>query len=123
GVDPLGRSILENAIYNPQTDRLVNGLRVRDPFVANSVPLAQLDPVALKIQALIPLPNTSGLINNYRPDYTNSRLTYIPSVKIDFAADAKSKLSGYWSRTRIELSGNNGLPFPIGGTPNVETTH
>ena len=29
GTDPLGRPILENTIYDPATDRLVNGLRAK----------------------------------------------------------------------------------------------
>jgi hypothetical protein len=30
--DPLGRPIMENTVYNPQTQRTVNGQVVRDPF-------------------------------------------------------------------------------------------
>ena len=73
GIDPIGRPILENTIYNPDTDRVVNGLRIRDPFTRNAIPSAQLDPVALKIQALIPAPSLPGLLNNYRAIFTNSR--------------------------------------------------
>src|SRR6185436_2678319 len=32
GTDGLGRPILENQIYDPRTDRVVNGDRYRDPF-------------------------------------------------------------------------------------------
>ena len=32
GTDPLGRPIMENAIYDPRTTRVVNGQVVRDPF-------------------------------------------------------------------------------------------
>jgi hypothetical protein len=123
GTDPLGRPILENTIYNPDTDRVVNGVRIRDPFANNAIPFAQLDPVALKIQALIPAPSFPGLINNYRPTFTNSRLTYIPSVKADYLLSANSRLSAYWSRTYVNLPNNSGLSFPLGGMPNTETTH
>ncbi len=75
GTDALGRPIMENTIYDPLTDRIVSGLDERDPFPNNTIPLAEQDPVALKIQSLIPLPNRSGLINNYVPTFANSRLT------------------------------------------------
>ena len=49
-VDPLGRPIMENAIYDPRTTRVVNGQVVRDPFPGNVIPQELFDPVALKIQ-------------------------------------------------------------------------
>ena len=42
--DPLGRPIFENTIYNPLTQRSVNGQVVRDPFPNNTIPLSQQDP-------------------------------------------------------------------------------
>ncbi len=112
--DPLGRPILENTIYDPLTQRVVNGQVVRDPFPNNTIPLAEQDPVALNIQKLIPLPtNPAALINNYLVSYANPRLTYIPSVKMDYQFSAKSKLSGYWARTSTNTPNNSALPFPI----------
>lgn len=75
-VDPLGRTILSGTIFNPATDRPVvcsasvtptptcvtQGLTdtifdVRDPFPNNMIPsTTALDPVALKVLALVPLP-------------------------------------------------------------------
>ena len=48
GVDPLGRNIMENAIYDPATSREVNGQVVRDPFVNNVIPASRFDPVSAK---------------------------------------------------------------------------
>ena len=111
--DPLGRPILENTIYDPNTQRVVNGQVVRDPFPNNTIPLSQQDPVALAIQKLIPLPTSSGFVNNYVASYPNPRLTYIPSTKIDYLISSKSKISGYWSRTSTATPNNTVLPFPI----------
>ena len=47
GTDPLGRPIMENAIYDPRTSRTVNGQVVRDPFPNNVIPRELFDPVAL----------------------------------------------------------------------------
>ena len=59
-LDPLGRPIMENAIYDPRTTRVVNGQVVRDPFPNNVIPRMLLDPVALKIQAAIPRATRPG---------------------------------------------------------------
>ena len=119
GTDPMGRPILENTVYDPATQRTYNGQIIRDPYPNNTVPLSAQDPVALAVQKLIPLPTSSGLINNYLPVYRNPRLTFIPSVKVDYQLSATSKLSGYWSRTSTNSPNNNGLPFPINGVPSA----
>ena len=123
GTDQLARAINENAIYDPSSDFISNTLRFRNPFVNNTIPLAQQDPVALKIQSLIPKADTADLISNYHPVYTNTRLTYVPSIKIDYSLSSKMKLSGFWSRNDTSTPNNNGLPDPIGGTPQTNTAH
>ncbi|HYP07871.1 MAG TPA: carboxypeptidase regulatory-like domain-containing protein, partial [Bryobacteraceae bacterium] len=65
GTDPLGRPIMENTIYDPATSRVVNGVVVRDPFPGNIIPQSRLDPVALKIQNLIPRADLPGLVQNW----------------------------------------------------------
>src|SRR5579871_2359503 len=112
--DPLGRPIIEGTVYDPATDRLVNGQRVRDPYPNNVVPSSAFDPVATKIQNFIPLPNLgSGLINNYRPVFVNPNRSLVPSVKVDQNLSAKAKISGYWSRLTNNSPSADGLPFPI----------
>jgi hypothetical protein len=113
GTDGLGRPILENTVYDPNTDRVVNGSRYRDAFSSNTIPLARMDPVAQKIQALIPQPTSSGLINNYLPTYANPKYTLIPSVKADYQISAKSKVSGFWSLNRQNNPNNGLMPPPI----------
>src|SRR5256885_593253 len=61
GTDSLGRPQIANTIYDPNTARTVNGQLVTDPFSGNRIDPARFDPVALKIQSAIPLPNLSGL--------------------------------------------------------------
>src|SRR5207302_807044 len=77
GTDPLGRQILENTVYDPATDRLApNGQRVRDPYPGNIIPAALMDPVALNVQKLIPLPdNNTKLIQNLTPTYPGQRIS------------------------------------------------
>ncbi len=121
GTDVLGRPIMENAIYDPRTTRTVTGTDgnqyiVRDPFPNNVIPTALLDPVALKIQAMIPSPDNGELTFNWDPRIPNRRFQQIPSVKIDHNFSPKSKLSGYWAVENTEqITGADGLPIPITG--------
>ena len=110
-VDPLGRPVFQNQIYDPRTTRLApDGSRIRDPFPNNVVPPGLLDPVALKVQALIPLPTNNDLLNNYSiPGYTNFRHTTIPSFKIDHNIGAKKHLSWYFSQTHTVSPSANGF--------------
>ena len=109
-IDPLGNPVRQNAIYDPRTTRLVNGAVVRDPFQNNTIPSELLDPVALKIQSMFPLPTNNDLINNYQiPGYKNSRLTTIPSFKIDHNFDQKNHLSWYFQKTHTDTANANGF--------------
>src|SRR5215475_10031250 len=120
GVDVLGRPIMENAIYDPLTAHTVTvdgkPYVVRDPFPNNVIPKERLDPVALKIQALIPNPDNNELTNNWDPKIPNQTFQQIPSVKIDHNFNSNSKLSGYWSvQDTTQITGPDGLPIPITG--------
>jgi hypothetical protein len=116
GTDFLGRTISENTIYDPASERVVNGKRVRDPYANNKIPSTAFDPVSAKLQAFIPQPFgpfAGNAINNYLAVYSNSLLTYIPGTKIDFSISPRAKISGYWSRTRTFNPNNDGFPTPI----------
>src|SRR6185437_11522183 len=75
GLDPLGRPIIQNSIYDPLSQGPVSASDsrlIRNPFPGNVIPITQLDPVALKIQALVPKPqgpNATQLINNYNSPF------------------------------------------------------
>ena len=108
GTDPLGRPIIANTIYDPLTRSVApNGQVVTNPFPGNKIPLTRFDPVALKIQNLIPLPlcvagppcNSGGVVANYQNSEPVSRDTEAPSLKIDQILGPKDKLSFFWSRT------------------------
>jgi hypothetical protein len=116
GTDGLGRPILENTIYDPKSAFVVNGVTYTNPYANDTIPLSEQDPVALKVQALIPLPTNSALVNNYVTVYSNPRVTTIPAVKIDHSLSSKMKLSGYWSRTQTDSPNNAGLSYPLSNT-------
>ena len=114
GTDGLGRPILENTIYNPLTEYESGGRTYRDPFAGNIIPQSSMDPVALKIQGLIPTAQGSGLVNNYEllADYRKKQ--QIPSIKVDHNLNDSQKLSFYYSTMRTDKDvGEDGLPDPI----------
>lgn len=115
-VDPLGRPIMENTIYDPMTSRPFNGVVVRDPFPGNIIPRDRLDPVALKIQELIPRADFPGLVQNWAQNAPNYKIQAIPALKVDHMVGANGKASFYWSKQRTDQwTGPDGLPFPITG--------
>jgi len=118
--DILNRPILENTIYDPQTTSVLpSGQRVRDPFVNNSIPVKQMDPVSLQVQSLIPSPTRNSLISNAIFPYVSDRVTDIPAVKADHSLSSKAKLSYFWQQTRTAsqysqtFGASDGLPTPI----------
>ena len=112
--DPLGRPIFGNQIYDPTTQRTVNGLVIRDPFPNNTIPLTRLDPTALKMQSLFPTATSGTAINNYIvPSYFNFSHTTIPSIKIDHNLTANTKLSAFYSANRNTGPAANGFTQPF----------
>ncbi len=122
GTDPLGRNIIQNSIYDPASQRPASASDsrlIRDAFVNNTIPIGQLDKVALKVQSLIPQPQgpfAANLVQNYVNPYTVQSKDYIPSIKIDHALSSRIKLSYNWGETYIATPGpptntsNDGFP-------------
>jgi hypothetical protein len=123
GTDPLGRPIYQGEIYDPQTQRVAPGGQVvRDQFLNQTIPVTRFDPVASKIQALFPQPlgpNANAVVNNFIPNIPTTRVTSIPSVKIDQVIGTKGKLSLFWDRTDTSAPLSftfgmvDGLPDPL----------
>ena len=109
GTDPLGNPIIANSIYDPATQQLApNGQLIRTAFPNNTIPLGRLDPVALRVQALIPQPQgpfATQLINNYVNPYTVHARDYIPSIKIDHSVNSKIRLSYNWGQVLMATPG------------------
>jgi hypothetical protein len=119
GTDPNGQPILQNEIYNPTTNQTVGGKVTRTPFANNMIPQMMFDPVAVKIQALFPQPTQAGLVNNYIPNIPTTRVTQIPSIKVDQVITSAGKLSFFWQETKttaplsFTFGQVDGLPDPL----------
>jgi Carboxypeptidase regulatory-like domain/TonB dependent receptor len=117
GTDAAGNDLFQNEIFDPNTTRPVGGSIVRDPYPNGVIPKRDMDPVALKIQSMIPLPTgtrATGFINNYEaPPYDNYRHTTIPSIKLDHNLSSSIKISGYYSQTRAYSPQVNDFQTPF----------
>jgi hypothetical protein len=120
GTDPVGRPIFQGEIYDPTTNQTApSGQVYRDPFPNNTIPQSRFDPIAAKIQSLFPAPTGNGVVNNFVPSIPTSRVTQIPSVKIDQVFGNNGRLSFFWQRTQTTapISATfgqiDGLPDPL----------
>jgi hypothetical protein len=112
--DVLGRKIYQNTIYDPKTERIVNGVRVWDPFPNNTIPPDRFDVAALAVQSYMPQPSSSASINNAMVTFPRKNITWIPSVKADYSISPRAKISGFWQRNySISPFGADGLPPQI----------
>ncbi len=114
----LGGTLVEGQIFDP----LTTAGQVRQQFPGNRIPVSRFDPVAVKIQNLVPLPQgplANALVDNYINSYPSSRITEVPSLKLDHNIGSKGKLSFFWQRTNTTsaisptLGQSDGLPDPI----------
>jgi hypothetical protein len=80
------------AIYDPRSN-MTGGARTL--FAGNQIPVSQLDPVALKLQAYFPNPNIAGAVNN---DWLGAEPANTPSTKyfgrLDYNISSNNRLSG-----------------------------
>jgi hypothetical protein len=118
GNDALGRAIFPNMIYDPATRRsLPDGRVVTDPFTGNVIPKVRLDPVALKVQSLLPNPTSPNLlVNNFQGGYKQERVTAVPSGKLDQVVGSRNKFALLMNRTMTNCdfcAGADGLPLPV----------
>src|SRR5215475_7384651 len=115
-VDTAGQALTYGEIFDPNTTRVVNGFQVRTPFPNQTIPAIRMDPVALAIQNLLPLPNAPGIINNYNiPAYVNFVHTTNFSWKIDQSLSPTKKLSWYYSHYGWNSPNANGFTQDFSG--------
>ena len=112
--------MLEGMIYDPTTTRAAaDGRLYRDQFPGNIIPKERMDPVFLKIQALFPQPNgpfANDLTQNYIQVYPTTRVTQVPSFKIDQIL-GRGKLSFFYQKTKTTNPDGNTIFGRSDGLP------
>jgi hypothetical protein len=123
--DDLGRSFPLGQVFDPSTTRPVTagtvdpvtGLTaqstgfVREPFANNALPANRLDQNAINLLNLFPVPNNSGLFNNYVSNPVLSNNTNQFDVRVDQNFSSKDSVFG-----RVTYVDNpEFIPGPFGG--------
>jgi hypothetical protein len=123
GTDFAGRTIIQNAIYDPASAVIdASGRRVLNVFPNNIIPQARFDPTSVKIMALFPKPTIGNdlYVNNFAMAGAFYKLQQIPSIKIDQNFGSRIKLSGYYATQHTDKSnGVDGLP-PVLSTVRIQ---
>ncbi len=83
---------LGTTIYNPYATVLQGGTRVRVPFANNQIPLALLDPAAVRLFSLLPAPTSPGATNNYTANPALTQQTDQFDVRLDQNLGASDRL-------------------------------
>jgi hypothetical protein len=115
GADPGGNALLNGGIYDPASRQtLANGTVVANLFPGNIIPQNRFDPVAVKIQNLIPLPTNANQTSNWVEACATPNNQQTPTVKIDQILPDNSRLSFYFNKlTTNQLTTQNCMPYPI----------
>jgi hypothetical protein len=107
--------IAQYEIFDPATNFTYNGQTLRLPFANNMIPASRIDPVVAKVQAMIPMPSNSNLVNNLL--ITDPLLTHewVPSLKLDHNFNEKNRVSAYWGEYKnfVPKNGADGLSYPL----------
>ncbi len=113
--DGAGALIPEYGVYDPLTSRTTASGIVNTLFPNGIIPANRMDPVALKIQSLLPQPTNTNLVNNYQlPNYNNNLNTENWSLKLDHSISPTIKISGFYNFVHEVGSNYNG--YLLGGS-------
>jgi hypothetical protein len=110
-----GYQFLANQIFDPaSTFTDANGRLTRSPFPNNMIPTSRLDPVALKIQALIPAATGAQTSLNWTPNIATNTQQQIPSIKLDQDFGPNTKMNVFWTnQSTNQVAAPDGLPIPL----------
>jgi hypothetical protein len=113
-------------IYDPQTGDPGNG-RDRTAFPGNRIPGDRINPIAQKIQSLIPLPNLPGTSANYFASGTQALNRNNFDVKVDWSRTPSHHLFGKYSAMTALVNcdfalGDAGGPGLCNGGPGTAPT-
>jgi hypothetical protein len=100
-------------IYDPLSVRSgPNNTLVRDQFAGNQIPLSRLDPAAVRLMNLLPLPTSGRATQNFVFNPTQSQDTDQFDVRIDQNVGSGDRLFGKYSFDNSSLTTPGTLPAP-----------
>ncbi|MGH2507525.1 MAG: carboxypeptidase regulatory-like domain-containing protein, partial [Ktedonobacteraceae bacterium] len=103
-------------IYDPTSlATLPNGSRIRSVFSDNKIPSTEINPVALKVLALVPSPNTPGDPITHQNNFTYDTISTTTTNKFDVRLDGEfsEKLRGFGRVSHQWDARADPGPFPL----------
>jgi hypothetical protein len=102
-------------IYDPATERIVNGQKVRDQFPGNIVPKNRFDPVSAAMLPYWPDPTIPGKnAQNFFGQRTAGADGEQWGIKIDHAIGDKDKIYGSFLSSHLFTPGSGAIPGAFG---------
>ena len=113
GFDPVGNTLVQGQIYDPNSTRLVNGTQVRSLYPGNQIPAQCLDPGFPRDSEVdSPTRTCPVLVNNYAQSspsrgYTHTTNLSLSSIKTSVLT---IRIFAYYSQINNFSPFTNGLP-------------
>jgi hypothetical protein len=122
GTDANGNPILANQLYDPASNKTVNGQLVRDPFVGNIIPRSRFDPSAHKLMSLYPAPTLEVAPGRFpQSNFFNAtsgrQNTHQGDGRVDYRLSDKDNLFGSLSWSNLDKFNEPFFPGALDGTP------
>ncbi len=115
GTNPCdGTPIHSGQIYDPNTEKTVNGVVCRTAFKGNLIPTSRITTVGKNYLNYYPLPTASGIFNNYTINSPYPINNAVYTFRIDHSISNNNKLFGMWShRMNASQKASRTLPDPV----------
>jgi len=108
---------ISRTIFDPYTSTGANG--VRTAFTGNRIPTSRFDPTAVRMLALLPLPNLPGTTNNLQVSKLNNTEYWNFSSRVDYNHSEKWKTFvryGHFKANLLESNPTDAPLLPINGS-------
>ncbi len=99
-------------IYDPLSVTTVGGVKKRNPFPGNQIPVARLDPVAVATIALLPAPTNSGIVDNYVYNAPSTGVINQFDIRIDQNLHHSDRLFVHYDFTKGDFVTPGVIPSP-----------
>ncbi len=101
----------------------VNNPITGQPYANDTIPTSQLNPVALKVLALFPLPNTGNTTSVHAANYVVNKDTAYHSdqydIRVDQYLNSKESVFARWTYKNINSLSTNDLLVPSNSNPDI----
>ncbi len=115
GTNPCdGKPIFSGQIFDPATEKTVNGVVCRTAFAGNKIDPTRITTVAKNYLNYYPAPTASGTFNNYTINVPYPINNAVYTFRIDHTLSTNHKLFGMWShRMNASQKASRTLPDPV----------